>query len=446
MRNRKFRHKVSPWLIIISGWRHLRLEALYVFGSLDRELAARRAGALAGGTDHPRYSGPQFWNGHAGHRNDRPSGHHHRAHSAIHRVPHHLSDPGPVPPGAEFPPPETGVHVHAGLPHRRVPQRPAWLPGADDPRYRFTPAGVGYSINVLAPSNSAEMAEALRDAAAARRPIALAGSSPQRRMAGRVDPADVALTTLSLRGVLQYEPRDLTISVSAGLSWREFTHLLAENRQMVPLDPPFADGATVGGVISANCSGPRRRLYGTARDLVIGMQFATLEGKLVKSGGMVVKNVAGLDMAKLMIGSFGTLAAITVVNFKLQPMPEVDRSFLLPFDSLAAAMAARNVILTGQLQPAAIDLLNPAAARTVGGSTWLVALRAAGNAAAVERYEREFAHFTEGMAFEEERHETLWRHVENFTPQFLAANEDGAVVRASCTDRKSTRLNSSHLV
>jgi glycolate oxidase FAD binding subunit len=71
------------------------------------------------------------------------------------------------------------------------------------------------------------------------------------------------------------------------------------------------------------------------------MRFATLEGKLVQSGGMVVKNVAGLDMAKLMIGSFGTLAAIAVVNFKLQPMPEVERSFLLPFDSLAAAMAAR---------------------------------------------------------------------------------------------------------
>ena len=75
--------------------------------------------------------------------------------------------------------------------------------------------------------------------------------------------------------------------------------MLAENRQMIPLDPPFADSATVGGVVAANSSGPRRRLYGTARDMVIGMKFATLEGKLVQSGGMVVKNVAGLDMAKL---------------------------------------------------------------------------------------------------------------------------------------------------
>src|ERR1035441_10234893 len=84
----------------ISGWRpYLWLEARYVFGPLDRELAAGRAGALAGGTDHPRNSDPQFRNGHAGHRDDPPGGHHHRTDSAIHRVPHHLSDPGPVPPG-----------------------------------------------------------------------------------------------------------------------------------------------------------------------------------------------------------------------------------------------------------------------------------------------------------------------------------------------------------
>ena len=277
------------------------------------------------------------------------------------------------------------------------------------------------------------MAEALRDSAAAGRTIALAGSSSKRLMAGPVEPADVTVTTLSLRGVLQYEPRDLTISVCAGVSWREFTRLLADNRQMVPLDPPFAGSATVGGVISANCSGPRRRLYGTARDVVIGMTFATLEGKLVKSGGMVVKNVAGLDMAKLMIGSFGTLAAIAVVNFKVQPMPDVERSFLLPFDSPAAATAARNTILKGQLQPAAIDLLNPTAARSLGHATWLLALRAGGNEAAVQRYETEFAHFPDAQAFDGEDQQTLWRHVENFTPRFLAAQEDGAVVRASCT-------------
>jgi glycolate oxidase FAD binding subunit len=177
--------------------------------------------------------------------------------------------------------------------------------------------------------------------------------------------------------------------------------------------------------------------------MVIGMTFATLEGKLISSGGMVVKNVAGLDMAKLMIGSFGTLAAIAVVNFKVQPMPEVERSFLLPFDSLAAAIAARNAILKGQLQPAAIDLLNPAAAQTLGHSTWLLALRAGGNQAAVQRYEGEFAHFAGAQAFEDKDQQTLWRHVENSTPRFLAAHEDGAVVRASCTLKDSEAVMAS---
>ena len=97
---------------------------------------------------------------------------------------------------------------------------------------------------------------------------------------------------------------------------------------MIPLDPPFAANATVGGVVATNGSGPRRRLYGTARDSIIGMKFITLDGDVVGSGGMVVKNVAGLDMAKVMIGSFGTLAAIAVLNFKLHSMPAATATFL----------------------------------------------------------------------------------------------------------------------
>jgi glycolate oxidase FAD binding subunit len=209
---------------------------------------------------------------------------------------------------------------------------------------------------------------------------------------------------------------------------------------MVPLDPPFGEGATVGGVIAANSSGPRRRLYGTARDLVIGMQFATLEGKLVQSGGMVVKNVAGLDMAKLMIGSFGTLAAITAVNFKLQPMPESERSFLLPFDSANEGLAARSKILSGPLLPSAIDLLNPAAGRAVGNPAWLLLVRAGGNAKTLARYARELAGFAGMGACDGKPHAALWRQVENFTPWFLGQHEDGAVVRASCTLKDSEAI------
>jgi len=286
---------------------------------------------------------------------------------------------------------------------------------------------------VNTPRTPEELADTLHRAAARDRTIELRGNGTKRRMAGPVEPADEVIGTAGLCRVLQYEPQDLTISVEAGLPWRELTSILAANRQMIPLDPPFSASATVGGVVASNSSGPRRRLYGTARDLVIGMRFATLEGKLVQSGGMVVKNVAGLDMAKLMIGSFGTLAAIAVVNFKLIPAPPTERSFLVPFESLQAAIQARNQILTGALQPTAIDLLNPTVSAGVGNRAWMLAIRCGGNQAAVERYEREMAAFPGAMAFDEDHHGTLWRYLEDFAASFFARHPDGAVVRASCT-------------
>jgi glycolate oxidase FAD binding subunit len=286
---------------------------------------------------------------------------------------------------------------------------------------------------VLKPQTVEELAEMLARPAKHARTIALEGCASKRLMGGPTLQADEYLTTSGLNRVLQYEPHDLTISVQAGLPWRDLTALLAKNRQMIPLDPPYGPVATVGGVIAANSSGPRRRLYGTARDVVIGMTFVTLEGKQVRSGGMVVKNVAGLDMGKLMIGSFGTLAAIAVVNFKLVPAPEVERSFLLPFESLAAAIAARDSILSGVLQPSAIDLLSPAAGAALGNRAWLLAVCAGGNSAAVDRYERELAPLGNGVALDGERHEALWHYVREMTPTFLSQHEHGAVVRVSCT-------------
>ena len=282
------------------------------------------------------------------------------------------------------------------------------------------------------PETHDDLAEALNRAARHLRTICLEGHGSKRLMAGPVGCADETISTAGLRRVLEYEPRDLTISVEAGLPWREFTALLRQNRQMVPLDPPFAGQSTVGGVVACNSNGPRRRLYGTARDMVIGMRFITLARKIVQSGGMVVKNVAGLDMAKLMIGSFGTLAAIAVVNFKLQPIPEVERTMLLSFADSKTAFEARARLLASVLQPAAIDLFNPPAA-VHGSPVWILAVRTAGNQTAVDRYQRELASFGDAQALDGAAHEEFWRQVEDFTPRFLAAHADGAVVRVSST-------------
>jgi glycolate oxidase FAD binding subunit len=283
---------------------------------------------------------------------------------------------------------------------------------------------------LLKPVNAAELAEALACAAGRRSAIALGGCFTKRDMAGPAAEAEVTISTAAMTRVLKYEPDDLTISVEAGIPYAELCRVLAARRQMIPLDPPFSDSATVGGILASNTSGQRRRLYGTARDQVIGMKFATLEGKLIESGGMVVKNVAGLDMSKLLIGSFGTLAAIAVANLRVQPMPERSRTFVLAFDSVAAAIARRNAILAGVLQPVSLDLLNESAAARAGLSGAVLLVGAAGNAAVIARYAREFP---DAAGVEGDQERALWESVREFGPRFLAEHPEGAIVRVSCT-------------
>jgi glycolate oxidase FAD binding subunit len=278
---------------------------------------------------------------------------------------------------------------------------------------------------LIFPSDERELAEALGAAAGAGETIRLGGAFSKDRMTGAGRPATRTISATSLNRVLEYEPRDLTISVESGLAWAQFDKLLAGNRQTIPLDPPYSEQATVGGVIASNASGPRRRMYGTARDLVIGMRFATLEGKVAQTGGMVVKNVAGLDMAKLLIGSFGTLAAIASINFKLIPLPLEQRTFVLTFDTAEAAIAARDQVLAGVLQPAAVDLLNPAASSRLGLSGYALLIEAGGNGAMMARYERELA--TPGLA------EFDWTAVREFTPRFLKSHPQACVARVSTT-------------
>ncbi|MDQ6706914.1 MAG: FAD-binding oxidoreductase [Acidobacteriota bacterium] len=287
--------------------------------------------------------------------------------------------------------------------------------------------------SIAQPSSPEELAEALVASASRKHSITLAGGFSKRLMAGPIEPSDSTISTAGMRRILKYEPRDLTISVEAGVTFADLSRVLALNRQMIPLDPPFSESATIGGILAANTSGPRRRLHGTARDFVIGMKFATLEGKLVQSGGMVVKNVAGLDMGKLMIGSFGTLAAIAVANFKILPAPTVDRTFLLSFDTLDAALKARDVVLLSVLQPAAVDLLNPSASARAGSSGYLIALQFGGNEAVIGRCQRELSTLGDSQVLSGDDEARFWERVRDFTPHFLAERSDGAVVRVSCT-------------
>ena len=171
----------------------------------------------------------------------------------------------------------------------------------------------------MRPTTIEELSEQLAGSAGAGDSIEIGGGLTKRSMGAASASADRLISTAGLDRVLQYEPADLTISVEAGIRLADLNRTLAEQGQFLPLDPPFAQNATIGGTLACDGSGPRRRRYGTARDMVIGMTFLTADGKSISSGGMVVKNVTGLDMAKLMIGSMGTLGVIATVNLKVTP-------------------------------------------------------------------------------------------------------------------------------
>ena len=131
---------------------------------------------------------------------------------------------------------------------------------------------------------------------------------------------DVELSTEDLDGILEHNVGDLTAVLEAGVPLARAQQKFAEEGQMLALDPPD-HGATIGGVVAANDSGPLRTRYGGARDLVVGMRVALADGTVAKSGGKVIKNVAGYDLAKLFVGSYGTLGAILEVSVRLHPLP-----------------------------------------------------------------------------------------------------------------------------
>jgi glycolate oxidase FAD binding subunit len=280
------------------------------------------------------------------------------------------------------------------------------------------------------PSTVRDLGTALKEASAKQRTVEIAGNNSKRTMGGPTLPADTTVNTGGLRRVLKYEPNDLTISVEAGMPFADLQALLAKNRQMVALDPPFFAKATVGGIVATNSSGPMRRSYGTARDQVIGMKFVTMAGKQVTVGGMVVKNVAGLDIGKLMIGSFGTLAAITSVNFRLHPMPEQTHTFVFSFGTLEELVEKRNSILYSVLRPMALDIISPPAATRLGLRGHVLALRAGGSPKVLARYEKELQGGTRLTGAEDT---IFWTQIREFPGDFMRRQPNGVVLRISST-------------
>jgi glycolate oxidase FAD binding subunit len=180
---------------------------------------------------------------------------------------------------------------------------------------------------------------------------------------------DLALSLRELNRVIHYEPADLTISVEAGMTFGEFQDLVGRSGLWLPLDPRGGVESSIGGIIAANAAGPLRQGFGGPRDMVLGLKIATTDGKVVKTGGRVVKNVAGYDLGKLLTGSFGTLGVIVEASLKLFPKPPERATFAMRAGTLGVARDLHRSIRRSPLDPLRLVLLDSPAAALLGDST-----------------------------------------------------------------------------
>jgi glycolate oxidase FAD binding subunit len=297
---------------------------------------------------------------------------------------------------------------------------------------------------VVYPSCAEQVAEVLKFASGhglavipVRNGTKLGAGAPPRR-------CDVALSLKDMNQVWYYEPDDLVISVEPGMKFGDLQHFLGRHGLWVPLDPVGGERASVGGILAANSAGPLRLRYGGPRDLVLGMKIVTAEGTIVKTGGRVVKNVAGYDLAKLLIGSCGTLGVIVEASLKLHPQVAERATWVIETGTLEAAREFRRALLRSPLTPLRMVLMNASVRAMLessfgGGSTPPVGpamwIEAGGSEPVIARYAHELGALAQTIQAPISRLEDErvggWDRISDFASWL--AREQGApvVLRAS---------------
>jgi glycolate oxidase FAD binding subunit len=221
--------------------------------------------------------------------------------------------------------------------------RLAAIVGAEHARADGNAVGVAGGAMRVAPAGTEQIAEVLRFANEHGLAVVPTGSGSKLGWGNAVAP-EIYLSLERMKAVREHAWQDLTCTVEAGCTWAAMQAELARHGQMVALDPLRPDRATVGGVVAANDSGALRLRYGGLRDLIIGMTIVLADGTVAKTGGKVVKNVAGYDLHKLMTGSFGTLGVIASVNFRLHPVEQHTQSWTVDGDRDALAELMMRVL------------------------------------------------------------------------------------------------------
>lgn len=286
-----------------------------------------------------------------------------------------------------------------------------------------------------APANEQEAAAIVAQAAGRSEPLRLVGGGTKAAL-GRPPQDEATLSAAGLTGITLYEPAEMVVAARAGTPLAEVEALLAERGQMLPFEPmdhrPLLASTgepTFGAVAAANNSGPRRINAGAARDSLIGVRFVNGRGQPIKSGGRVMKNVTGLDLVKLMAGSWGTLGLLTEVTFKVLPKQEQTSTLVLPglddtaaVEALCAALGSPFELTGAAHLPAGIGAPEARTLMRVEGFAKSVAYR-------LGELRRLLRRYGEPRIVEGEEGAALWRAVRDATP--LAEPREAAIWRIS---------------
>ena len=238
---------------------------------------------------------------------------------------------------------------------------------------KFTLHGVQPG-SIVAPSSSEEAAAVLQLASEQDWRVECAGGGTQ-AYGNRRTRADIILSTRRLTGVVEYEPNDLVIGVQAGMSLATLARTTRQHGQFFAQDPAANEQSTIGGVLATARSGPLRLTQGTPRDHALGLDVVTGDGRILKLGGRVVKNVAGYDLVRLLVGSGGTLGLITSAYLRLKPIPQADETMVVAAQGAEPLLEISEYIISEMLEAAAIELIAPG----ILGSDWTLLVRLSGN-------------------------------------------------------------------
>ncbi len=317
----------------------------------------------------------------------------------------------------------------------------------------------GDDVEVSEPENEEELIDIIENSAGKGQTLIPTGLGHHAYLGPPPEGKILLVSTSRMNSIVQYEPEDFTIGVQAGVSLRHFIQELATNDQELALDlDPQRDG-TIGGLVAANWHGPRRHQHGLLRSLIIGLSGVRANGVRFKSGGMVVKNVAGYDLGKLLVGSLGTLGVITQINFKLRQRSEVVSMGLGFFKDPEDAFAFAQEFAYNSVEPAILEVFNPEA---VAGfkkecssshskdwpSEWGVVWKLEGNESSVETQEREIEALKKNRSasasgfesLETEDLSAVSRYLTQFSEPDDPFRQDLALLRFSLPARNTRQL------